>query len=130
MRKNNNKNINKNIKNFLFVVATVLLLVGFSMTVYGKDNANKNANEKAYYRQLENTFTEAVRVGLSSEGFNNCGITVNSVTRCGEKREYTVMIHHYLISEMNDEEQEELLAKLDGITYPYEECAVIYKIIN
>lgn len=119
--------MNKSGRTIIIMSMIVMVLALCSVTVQGKENKEKN--DKAYYRQLEDTFTEVIRNTLTKDGYTNCGITVNSISKLGEDREYTVMIHHHLISDMNDDEREQLLSKLETITYPYEDCLVSYEFV-
>lgn len=143
MKKQTRKNMKRNIKNIkkfvlkngFIVMGTIIAMIiivmcSMAFGVSAKDNDSLQIKDKAYYRQLENTFSEVIRNSLEKEGYTNCGITINSISKLGEKKEYIVMIHHFLINELEDNERENLIAKLEVITYPYGDCNISYQFIE
>lgn len=104
----------------LFVVSVGLFI---SINVKGSDDLKKDSN---YYINLENTFTDLIRVSLENSGYKNAGVTVTSVIDIDGSRDYRVKIHHYKIDELEDEKRAELMDMLTDITYPYDECDIDY----
>lgn len=115
-------------KKIIILLAAIIL--GLSFTQYVKGSEKENVSDEVYYKNLEKNFVEVLRTSLTKEGYSSAGITINSITRPCEDREYTVSIHHYLISELDENEKSELLGRLDKITYPYENCKISYKFVE
>lgn len=117
-------------KNFSFVIAVIIsvLIISFCVTetVMGQSRADYR-REKQYYSAMEKEFYADMKELLTQKGYINSGITIRWVLEETGERNYTVMIHHRRISQLDDAGKEELLQELmktefrdTGCTFSYE----------
>lgn len=117
-------------KNFSFVIAVIIsvLVISFCITetVMGQSKAD-HRREKQYYSAMEKEFYADMKALLTQKGYINSGITIRWVLEETGERQYTVMIHHRRITQLDDAGKEELLRELmktefqdAGCTFRYE----------
>lgn len=113
-------------KKILILIIMIVLGMAVSINAKGNDDKNVKAAEKVYQQNLDKNLVNVVRTSLEKEGYFSCGITLSSVTKLNENKEYTVKIHHDRISNLSDDDKDMLMARLEKITYPYDKCRVNY----
>ena len=114
-------------KRYGFYILTVTLVVFiFSMMTMSVNatEQKKLQHQNAYYEEMEDSYMTALRSELTAKGYRNAGITMTKIFYENGQREYTVKIHHKRMEKLSAEEQEELLAELEGITFADKECRI------
>lgn len=114
-------------KRYGFYILTVTLVVFiFSMMTMSVNAAKqkKLQHQNAYYEEMEDSYMAALRSELTAKGYRNAGITMTKIFYENGQREYTVKIHHKRMEKLSAEEQEELLAELEGISFADKECRI------
>lgn len=112
------------------ILFIAVILVGLTMSITSKGNDNNQISDKSYYQNLDKMLVNVVRTSLEKEGYLSCGITLSSVTELNNVKEYTIKIHHHKITELNDNNKNLLMAKLENISYPYDDCKVNYVFVE
>ena len=107
-------------KNFSFVIAVIIsvLIISFCMTetVMGQSRT-EHRREKQYYSALEKEYYADMKALLTRKGYVNSGITIRWVLEETGERNYTVMIHHRRITQLDDVGKEDLLQELMKTEY-------------
>lgn len=107
----------KNIFMVMMMIATVTVICFcVTGTVYSREKHSEKEQE-LYYRSVEASYLSEVREWLNGNGYENCGVTMTKVIEEDGSREYTLWIHHYKISNLEEGEQAALkneLAKMDN----------------
>ncbi len=114
------------IYNFMVILFALLLFLGISNTVAGKEENEES--QSAYYHELEERFQNVLQEELQRDGYRDCGITISSITVATGARSYQVLLHHHKFAEMTGEERAEVLAGISEITFPDQSCQVTYDI--
>ena len=69
-----------------------------------------------YFCQMEKETVKEVRNILGSQGYINSGVTLTRITEADGQVEYVLNIHHERLYQIDDEERQELVEKLDDIS--------------
>ena len=69
-----------------------------------------------YFCQMEKETVKEVRNILGSQGYINSGVTLTRITEAEGQVEYVLNIHHERLYQIDDEERQELVEKLDDIS--------------
>lgn len=114
------------------VIGIIILAVICSLLFFKKAEGNNNVekNTSDYYHMLEDRYVMVVRDALSEEGYANAGITVNSIIKALDEREYHVYIHHDGITKLEGYEKDQLMEKLARIEFTDKQCSVTYSFVK
>lgn len=119
-------------KNFSFVIAVIIsaLVISFCMTetVMGQSKAD-HRREKQYYSSMEKEYYADMKELLAQKGYINSGITIRWVLEETGERNYTVMIHHRRITQLDDAGKEELLQELMKTEFQDAKCTFRYEFL-
>ncbi len=115
-------------KKLLFVLAVFITFILWGLNAKGADR--DQVKDAQYYHQMEARFVELIRDNLEARGYGNCGVTLTTIIPLDAGREYTIKIHHHLISDMDMDGKELLMAELEKISYPFDECSVKYELVD
>ena len=119
-------------KNFSFVIAVIIsvLIISFCMTetVMGQSRAD-HRREKQYYSTMEKEYYAGMKALLTKMGYVNSGITIRWVLEETGERNYTVMIHHRRITQLDDAGKEELLQELMKTEFRDAGCTFCYEFL-
>ena len=69
-----------------------------------------------YFCEMEKETVKEVRNILGSQGYINSGVTLTRITEAEGQVEYVLNIHHERLYQIDDEERQELVEKLDDIS--------------
>lgn len=75
-----------------------------------------------YYRERERQLVEDTREYLGQQGYENSGVMLTRVVDMDGSREYTLSIHHGRITDLSEEEREQLADRLQEITFSDQDC--------
>ncbi len=90
------------------LVAVIILAVFFGVTGVVRSAENREAAEACMQREnSEKEFVGEVRMLLTEQGYDNCGINLSRVGDTEQGWEYTVRIHHHKLVE-NEERCKQL----------------------
>lgn len=121
------RKLEKTVGTILFALLFVsLLLVLIPMKVSGS-SAGVAGEER--YHELEMGFLDVLDMRLRGYGYPDSGLTLNSIVYADGSRCYYVRIHHARITDAGTEAWEELKLQIADISFPIENCRVIYEII-
>lgn len=115
-----------------YMISLVVVGVLFSivtMTVNGQGE-HDIAMERAFYEELEDSYTLRLRELLEDKGYCNAGITMTKIYETDGSREYTVQVHHKKIDRLSDGEKILLQNELAAICFGDEQCRVLHKFLN
>lgn len=119
-------------KNFSFVVAVIIsvLIISFCMTetVMGQSRAD-HRREKQYYLAMEKEYYADMKALLTKMGYADSGITIRWIVEETGERNYTVMIHHRRITQLDDAGKEELLQELMKTEFREADCTFCYEFL-
>ncbi len=119
-------------KNFSFVIAVIIsvLIISFCMTetVMGQSRT-EHRREKQYYSALEKEYYADMKALLTRKGYVNSGITIRWVLEETGERNYTVMIHHRRITQLDDVGKEDLLQELMKTEFQDACCTFCYEFL-
>ncbi|MCI8775091.1 MAG: hypothetical protein HFI50_14455 [Lachnospiraceae bacterium] len=119
-------------KNFSFVIAVIIsvLIISFCMTetVMGQSRT-EHRREKQYYSALEKEYYADMKALLTRKGYVNSGITIRWVLEETGERNYTVMIHHRRITQLDDVGKEDLLQELMKTEFQDAGCTFCYEFL-
>ena len=126
------KNIISVALNFLFyIVLTVALILVVSlfhgMKASGEEDVE--STRSAYYHEMEEVFYDVLTVTLTNDGYTNAGINISSIINADGTREYKVMIHHDVLTRMDDDEKNEFIAELSNLKFTDPDVPVTYGIL-
>lgn len=121
------KRLEKKAGMVLFTILLVFLLLAlFPMNVSGS-NAGMTAEES--YHDFELCFLEVLDMRLREYGYSDAGLTLNSIIYADGSRCYYVGIHHVRITAVGAEAWEDLKLQLSDISFPVDNCTIIYEIV-
>ncbi len=121
------KRLEKKVGTVLFAVLIVfLLLTLLPMNVSG---SNAGMTEEVSYHNFELCFLEVLDMRLREYGYSDSGLTLNSIIYADGSRCYYVGIHHVRITAIGTEAWEELKLQLSDISFPADNCTIIYEIV-
>ena len=69
-----------------------------------------------FFCQMEKETVKEVRNILGSQGYINSGVTLTRITEAEGQVEYVLNIHHERLYQIDNEERQELVEKLDDIS--------------
>lgn len=119
-------------KNFSFVIAVIIsvLIISFCMTetVMGQSRT-EHRREKQYYSAMEKEYYADMKALLTRKGYVNSGITIRWVLEETGERNYTVMIHHRRITQLDDVGKEDLLQELMKTEFQDAGCTFCYEFL-
>lgn len=108
------------------VLSAFFLLALFPIKVSG---SGAGTAEMKNYHDLEMCFLDVLDMRLRECGYPDAGLTLNSIIYADGSRCYYVGIHHAQISDAGPELWEELQPRIADISFPIENCSIIYEII-
>lgn len=121
------KRLGKKAGTVLFIVLIIfLLLTLLPMNVSG---SNAGMSEEESYHDLELCFLEVLDMRLREYGYSDAGLTLNSIIYADGSRCYYVGIHHVRITAVGAEAWEDLKLQLSDISFPVDNCTLIYEIV-
>ncbi|MDE7341897.1 MAG: hypothetical protein K2N80_15315 [Lachnospiraceae bacterium] len=119
-------------RNFSFVIAVIIsvLVISFCMTetVMGQNRAD-HRREKQYYSAMEKEYYADMKALLTRKGYVNSGITIRWISEETGERNYTVMIHHRRITQLDDAGKEDLLQELMKTEFQDAGCTFCYEFL-
>lgn len=119
-------------KNFSFVATVIIsvLIISFCMTetVMGQSRAD-HRGEKQYYSAMEKEYYADMKALLAKKGYADSGITIRWILEDTGERNYTVMIHHRRITQLDDAGKEELLQELMKTEFREADCTFCYEFL-
>lgn len=117
------------LKMILLVPLIVLVsLLFFGNSANGQTDVRESKNE--YYHELEERYMEVLRSELGRHGMGSAGVTMTSVIDINGDRSYNVVLHHEKIEKMDEEQRDEFMAYIDGISFADCTIPVSYEILN
>lgn len=121
------KRLEKKAGMVLFTALMVLLLLALLPMNVSGSNAEMTVEES--YHDLELCFLEVLDMRLREYGYADSGLTLNSIIYADGSRCYYVGIHHVRITAVGTEAWEELRLQLSDISFPVDNCTIIYEIV-
>lgn len=103
----------------MYFVATlwlVIILALCSAKVVSSREKLAQQELDRYFCQMEKETVKEVRNILGSQGYINSGVTLTRITEAEGQVEYVLNIHHERLYQIDDEERQELVEKLDDIS--------------
>jgi|GEM_PF-1852668 len=114
-----------NIKNTVYAVLSVILviglLVGFTFVSSGATDTTDDARNE-YLKARTDEYKTLIRDYLKGSPFENAGVNVTYVTGKESKRTYSVKIHHKRFASMANEEKQELVENITGLSFYDPDC--------
>lgn len=113
---------------FGIAVIISVLIISFCMTetVMGQNRA-EHRREKQYYAAMEKEYCADMKELLTRKGYFNSGITIRWILEETGERNYTVMIHHRMIAQLDNAGKEELLQELMETEFQDAACSFSYE---
>lgn len=119
-------------KNFSFRIAVMISVLVLSFctteTVMSQSKADRR-RERQYYSAMEKEYYADMRALLTREGYANSGITIRWVSEETGERNYTVMIHHRKITQLDDAGREALMRELMETEFQDARCTFCYEFL-
>lgn len=119
-------------KNFSFGIAVIISVIVLSFciteTVMSQSRTDRR-REKQYYSAMEKEYYTDMRALLTREGYTNSGITIRWVSEGTGERNYTVMIHHRKITQLDDAGKEALVRELTETEFQDAGCTFCYEFL-
>lgn len=119
-------------KDYSFGIAVMIsvLLLSFctTETVMSQSKADRR-REKQYYSAMEKEYYADMRALLTGKGYVNSGITIRWVSEEAGERNYTVMIHHRKITQLDDAGKEALMRELMETEFQDAGCTFCYEFL-
>ena len=109
----------------LFMLVTALLCA--ETAVSGTDIGTRELEE--YYREKEYELVTDIRGMLQREGLENSGVMVTRVVEADGSRSYTVTVHHGDIDNMGEAERQQLLRRLENLSFEEEGCTFFHQFL-
>ncbi len=120
-------------KNILFIMTTLLLVMIITLSVKEtvlSQNKNTAPIDAKHNRMIENEYIAEIRALLEEKGYGNCGITMTKVMKPDAPKEYTVLIHHWKINDLEGTEKAELKNELANVEFPIGNCSFNHKFLE
>ncbi|MDE5931458.1 MAG: hypothetical protein K2H40_03110 [Lachnospiraceae bacterium] len=117
---------------FSFGIAVIIsvLVLSFCMTeTVMSQSGIDNRREKQYYSVMEKEYYADMKELLTRKGYTDSGITIRWVLEETGERNYTVMIHHRRITQLDDAGKEELLRELMETEFQDVRCSFCYEFL-
>lgn len=118
-------------KGFVFVVVTMLLIMGLALgmasTVSSQSEENVSVSEESYVT-LESEYVQKLRTILNEEGYENCGINLTRVVDGEGVRAYSIVLHHKYLDKLGEEELQELFGELAGSAFHFSNCSFAFMV--
>lgn len=115
---------------FYMITIGLFILSFMMMTMSVNATQNKRLQHKAdYYEEIEDCYIKELREELADRGYRNAGITMTKVFYENGSREYTVKLHHKRMERLTKQEQADLLADLETVSFTDRECLVYLKFL-
>lgn len=114
-------------------IITVLLVLVTAFCISGTVLSQKKGGsivEGQYYRAAEQEYVRAVKSLLSEKGYENSGVTMNSVVEEDGSRAYTVTIHHRRIEQLDAEEKHALIEACQRLVFPIGDCIFFHQFLE
>lgn len=119
-------------KNFSFGIAVMISVLVLSFctteTVMSQSKADRRRGRQ-YYSAMEKEYYADMRALLTREGYVNSGITIRWVSEETGERNYTVMIHHRKITQLDDAGREALMRELMETEFQDARCTFCYEFL-
>lgn len=119
-------------RNLLFGIAVIVsvLILSFCVTetVMSQSRAD-HKRERQYYSAMEKEYYRDMKELLAGKGYADSGITIRWVSGEEGERNYTVMIHHRKITQLNDMGKEELRQELMETEFKDAGCTFCYEFL-
>lgn len=121
------KKLEKTAGTLLFTLLIVFFLA--ALLPINASGSDAGMTEEESYHDLELCFLEVLDMRLREYGYSDSGLTLNSIIYADGSRCYYVRIHHIRITAAGTEAWEELRLRLSDISFPADNCAIIYEIV-
>lgn len=111
-----------------FWAVTIILLIVTAFCCAGTVMSRTDLSSRElehYYRERERQLVEEARAYLGQQGYADSGVMLTRVVDMDGSREYTLSIHHRRITALGEEEQEQLAAGLQEITFTDQNCVFV-----
>lgn len=120
-------------ENILFGIAVIIpvlvILFCTTETVMSQEKSNNRA-EKKYYASMEKEYHNNMKCLLDEKGYLNSGITIRWISEADGTRNYTVMIYHRKIDNLNEQEKEALIHELLETEFKDIRCTFQYEFLT
>ena len=113
-------------------ITVLLVMIGtlfLSMAVLSQSREAVR-EQKEYYKVLEQEYVKRMREFLDEQGYADSGVTMNRIIEEDGTLEYTVIIHHRRIDQLDDGQRGELLSKCQEIEFPEQDCSFCHKFLD
>lgn len=111
------------------IIAVIVLCLLIPMQAKGQSEYDP-AENREYYEQLEDAYTQKIQQFLSGKGYRNAGITMTKVYQEDGSREYMVLIHHKRIDRLENIKKSCLLKELETVSFGSDQCRVRYGFLD
>jgi len=119
-------------RNFSFgatVLISVLVLSFCTTETVMSQSKTDHRREKQYYSVMEKEYCADMRALLTRKGYVNSGITIRWISGGEGGRNYTVMIHHRKLAQLDDAGKEALLQELVETEFQDAGCTFCYEFL-
>lgn len=126
-----NKTYSKGRAVYIILTLVLILITTLSIrgTAYSMEKTNMHDSMDPYYKSLENEYTNNVKNLLSELGYSNAGIMLTKVVDVDGNREYTLSLHHKLLSN-NNERLNEVTEAIKSIGAPVANSSIYIMTTN
>lgn len=125
MNTRSRSNDNRVVKEVLFVLFTVVLVLVCAFFVSGtvvSQSREALRVDEEYYQELEERYVREIRDCLNDQGFCNSGVTLTKTVEATGERNYEVLIHHKRLSRLTGKEQAELFSEIEEMGFDLAGC--------
>lgn len=117
----------------LSTIITIALILVIAFCISGtviSQSKGQSRVEESFYQEVEQEYVREVRELLTTQGYNNSGVTMTRIIDENGIREYTVAIQHKYISKLEEEKKLELIKDCEEIVFPVENCNFCHEIFT
>lgn len=111
------------------IIPVLVILFCTTETVMSQEKTNNRA-EKKYYASMEKEYHNNMKHLLDEKGYLNSGITIRWIAEADGTRNYTVMIYHRKIDNLNEQEKEALIRELLETEFEDIRCTFQYEFLT
>lgn len=121
------------IKEVLFALFTIILVVGISFFVGGTVVSQADGAitvDEQYYQVLEEEYVKEIRDFLKEQGYANSGVNLTMMTDEEGNRNYRVEVYHKGICKLEENAQEKLFADVEALAFDVVGCRFEVKMLG
>lgn len=121
------------IKEVLFALFTIILVVGISFFVGGTVVSQADGSitvDEQYYQVLEEEYVKEIRDFLKEQGYANSGVNLTMMTDEEGNRNYRVEVYHKGICKLEENAQEKLFADVEALAFDVVGCRFEVKMLG